>query len=109
PHPAPDKLHAYLTGEDTIPKVQLELEMSTPSGNVKHGPFNVVLQAIGRSPNTEMVIKSGVELDKEGYIKTDKYQNTSVPNIYAVGDVCGPLLLPPTAIAAGRKLADRLF
>lgn len=38
-----------------------------------------------------------------------QFQNTSRPGVYALGDVCGRALLTPVAIAAGRKLAHRLF
>lgn len=52
----------------------------------------------------------GVKVDpKTGVVITDEYQNTSTPNIYSVGDVSGPIDLTPVAIAAGRKLAMRLF
>lgn len=40
--------------------------------------------------------------------QVDKYQNTSASNIYALGDVCGNVELTPMAIAAARRLADRL-
>ncbi len=50
-------------------------------------------------------------LRKKGppYIQVDDYQNTSVDNIKALGDVCGRVELTPMAIAAGRRLSDRLF
>ncbi|EQD66650.1 glutathione-disulfide reductase, partial [mine drainage metagenome] len=44
-----------------------------------------------------------------GFIETDKYQTTSTAGIYAIGDVTGRAQLTPVAIAAGRRLADRLF
>ena len=67
--------------------------------------------AIGRSPNTEELDlnTAGVQLNDRGFIATDKFQNTSAPGIYAVGDVTGQVALTPVAIAAGRKLSDRLF
>jgi len=70
-----------------------------------------VIWAIGRTPNTDELDldKAGVKLDKLGHIVVDKYQATSSPNTYALGDVCGKWLLTPVAIAAGRKLADRLY
>jgi glutathione reductase (NADPH) len=72
--------------------------------------FNTVIWAIGRSPRTDIGLdKVGVELTKEGYIKVDEFQNTSAPGIYAIGDVAGHLQLTPVAIAAGRRLAERLF
>ena len=71
-----------------------------------------ILWAIGRVPETDKlkIENSGVELDDKGHVKVDKYQNTNVENIYALGDVCNAgMELTPVAIAAGRKLSDRLF
>jgi len=70
-----------------------------------------VLFAIGRAPHTASLAlaNAGVELDGEGFIVVDKYQNTSTAGIYAVGDVTGQAELTPVAIAAGRRLADRVF
>ncbi|RCU11696.1 glutathione-disulfide reductase, partial [Acinetobacter baumannii] len=45
----------------------------------------------------------------KGYIIIDKYKNTSVPGIYAVGDNTGAVELTPVAVAAGRRLSERLF
>ncbi|XP_060084997.1 glutathione reductase, mitochondrial-like [Ylistrum balloti] len=53
--------------------------------------------------------QTSIDIDNKGHIQTDAYQNTTVAGIYAVGDVTGRLALTPVAIAAGRKLADRLF
>ena len=70
-----------------------------------------LLWAVGRTPNTEdlNLTAAGVESDAQGYITTDQWQNTNVAGIYAVGDVTGRAALTPVAIAAGRRLADRLF
>jgi glutathione reductase (NADPH) len=71
-----------------------------------------VLWAIGRSPELEKLNLevTKVELDKKGHIKVDKYQNTNVDHIYALGDACNSgYELTPVAIAAGRRLSDRLF
>ncbi len=75
------------------------------------GPFDAVLWAIGRAPQSEGLglQAAGVELDTQGFIATDAYQVTSVPHIFAVGDVTGRAQLTPVAIAAGRRLADRVF
>jgi glutathione reductase (NADPH) len=74
-------------------------------------PFDCVLWAIGRAPAVEELglERAGVELDAYGFIVTDKYQNTSRAGVYAVGDVTGRAPLTPVAIAAGRRLSDRLF
>ncbi|XP_068089689.1 glutathione reductase, mitochondrial [Hyperolius riggenbachi] len=70
-----------------------------------------LLWAIGRDPNTEglNLDKLGLNLDEKGHIVVDEFQNTSRMGVYAVGDVCGRALLTPVAIAAGRRLAHRLF
>uniref|UniRef100_A0A8C8Z4R1 Glutathione reductase, mitochondrial n=1 Tax=Prolemur simus TaxID=1328070 RepID=A0A8C8Z4R1_PROSS len=51
----------------------------------------------------------GIQTDDKGHIIVDEFQNTNIKGVYAVGDVCGKALLTPVAIAAGRKLAHRLF
>jgi glutathione reductase (NADPH) len=73
--------------------------------------FDCVLWAIGREPVTEELdlAAAGVKTDTARHVVTDEWQNTSVPGIYAVGDVTGREALTPVAIAAGRRLADRLF
>jgi glutathione reductase (NADPH) len=72
---------------------------------------DAVLWAIGREPNVDglELIRTGVKTDEAGYVATDEWQNTSVPGIYAIGDITGRPALTPVAIAAGRRLADRLF
>jgi glutathione reductase (NADPH) len=70
-----------------------------------------LLWAIGREPNIDglNLAAAGVQLDEHDFINTDAYQNTNVPGIYAVGDVTGRAALTPVAIAAARRLSDRLF
>ena len=62
-------------------------------------------------PNTDQLglENTQVKLDERGFIKVDKYQNTTDPHIFAVGDVIGKIDLTPVAIAAGRRLSERLF
>lgn len=76
----------------------------------RHGGFDQVIWAIGRDPNTDIGLEApGVELDERGYIRVDDYQATTVENMFALGDVTGRAELTPVAIAAGRRLSDRLF
>jgi glutathione reductase (NADPH) len=77
----------------------------------RHSGFDCVLWAIGRDPATRDIgiDTTGIALDGGGHIVTDEFQNTNVPGIYAVGDVTGRWPLTPVAIAAGRRLSDRLF
>lgn len=75
------------------------------------GPVDCVLWAVGREPNTDKLnlTAAGVLQDGKGFVPTDKYQQTNVEHIFAIGDVTGRAALTPVAIAAGRRLADRLF
>lgn len=70
-----------------------------------------IIFGTGRQPNTEKLRldNTSVELDERGYIKVDKFQNTTQKGIYSVGDVIGKIDLTPVAIAAGRRLSERLF
>lgn len=75
------------------------------------GGFDAVLWAVGRGPATDSLEldKAGLTADAYGFVQTDDYQNTGVDGIYAIGDVTGRDALTPVAIAAGRRLSDRLF
>jgi glutathione reductase (NADPH) len=73
--------------------------------------FDILLWAIGRSANVSRLDLSlaGVRIGDGDFVATDEYQNTNVPGIHAIGDVTGRAALTPVAIAAGRRLSDRLF
>ncbi len=75
------------------------------------GPVDCVLWAIGRAPNTsELNLEAaGVTMDEKGFVPTDELQQSNVEHISALGDVTGRAALTPVAIAAGRRLADRLY
>jgi glutathione reductase (NADPH) len=75
------------------------------------GDFDSVLWAIGREPSTAQLEleRAGVALYDDGNVITDRYQETNVAGVYAIGDVTGREQLTPVAIAAGRRLSDRLF
>lgn len=81
------------------------------SGGVSSGPFDEVIFAIGRRANTAGIglEAAGVALADDGSIQVDAWQNTSAEGVYAVGDVTGQLTLTPVAIAAARRLMDRVF
>ena len=51
----------------------------------------------------------GLTLNKKNMIEVDDFQQTGAKGVYAVGDVSSNIQLTPTAISAGRRLADRLF
>ena len=68
--------------------------------------FPWVLNATGRRPNGAGF---GVELDERGAVRIDGQLRTSLPDVYAIGDVTNRKNLTPVAIAEGRALADSLF
>ncbi|NKC67155.1 glutathione-disulfide reductase [Vagococcus fluvialis] len=70
-----------------------------------------LIWAIGRTPNSNQISleKAGVKVNEWGAVVVDKFQNTSQTGIYAVGDVIDKVNLTPVAIAAGRRLSERLF
>jgi glutathione reductase (NADPH) len=86
------------------------LELSVEDGRVL-GPFDALIWAIGRSPATaDLGLEAlGVAVGPFGHVLTDAYQQTNLSNLYAIGDLTARVELTPVAIAAGRRLSDRLF
>ena len=95
---------------ETLQKTDKDLMLRVSDGRIYDG-FEQLLWAVGRAPcSRDLGLDSaGISTDANGYICTDQYQSTSAPGIYAIGDVTGRAALTPVAIAAGRRLADRLF
>jgi dihydrolipoamide dehydrogenase len=68
-----------------------------------------LLLAVGRAPNTEAVGLEAVGVAVErGFVQVNSCQQTSVPNIYAIGDVAGPPLLAHKAMAEGMIAVEHL-
>ena len=87
-----------------------QLQLDLADGR-RLGPFDAVIWAVGR-----IAAVAGLGLDQlrvvrdaSGFVRTDAYQETNVSGLYAIGDVTGRAQLTPVAIAAGRRLADRVF
>ncbi len=76
-----------------------------------HVPADRVMFATGRLPNVAKLglKEAGVEIGKNGGIAVDEYSRTSVPTIYAVGDVTNRINLTPVAIREGHAFADTVF
>lgn len=116
-----DVLTPYMekTGQHVHKNSNVKKVEKTPSGSLlihidsldKPVEVDVLLWAIGRHANTDDLgaKEIGLELDQKGDVVVDEYQNSKVPDIYAIGDVTGKVLLTPVAIAAGRRLSNRLF
>ena len=79
--------------------------------NEKSVTVDCLIWAIGRTPanNGIGLENTDIELDERNFIRVDKYQNSSVQGIYAVGDNTGEIQLTPVAVKAGRQLSERLF
>lgn len=98
----------------TVEKVEKgadnKLTLHCSGGHLLTG-FDTLIWATGRKPLTAdlNLAAAGVKQDAQGYIPTDEFQNTNISGLYAVGDVTGRAQLTPVAIAAARRLADRLF
>ena len=103
---------AFDTGviPESVRKIDDGLVLTAKDGR-EFGPVDSILWAIGREPNTALLDldKTGVQVNSEGFIHTDDLQRTNVENIFALGDITGRAPLTPVAIAAGRRLADRLY
>jgi len=86
--------HSVETAKTVNDKVKLTIK-DVINGNIEKLESDVVLVAVGRKPNTNgLGLKElGLEIDKHGFINTNSNFETSVPNIYAIGDVIkGPML-----------------
>lgn len=76
------------TKEEGVRAVKVK---NVQTGEVAEYPTNAVFVAIGHTPNTAL-FKGQLEMDEKGYIKTDcKSSRTSVPGVFAAGDVQDPV------------------
>ncbi len=103
-----------LNDDDIIDKVE-KLDNGKVSIHFKDGEsitdVDALIWAIGRRPNTDNIglENTRVKVLDNGVIVVDEYEQTDVPSIYAIGDIIGKAPLTPVAIAAGRRLGDRLY
>ena len=73
--------------------------------------YDTLLCATGRRPNTEALglDRAGVKLGRRGEVLVDRYSQTNIPSIYAVGDVTNRLQLTPVAIREGAAFVETVF
>lgn len=102
-------LHTHANAKEVVKNADDSLTISFDNGETI--TVDCLIWAIGRAANTSGfgLEKTGVELTERGNIYSDAFENTSVPGIYALGDVTGKLDLTPVAVKAGRQLSERLF
>ncbi len=101
--------HPFSIPKELVPNEDGSLTLFLENGESYE--FDAVIWAIGRKPNVAgfNLEKTGVALNEKGFIKTDAYENTTIEGLYALGDVNGKKELTPVAVAAGRRLSERLF
>ena len=102
-------LHTHANAIEVVKNADDSLTISFDNGETI--TVDCLIWAIGRAANTSGfgLEKTGVKLTEKGTIYSDEFENTSVPGIYALGDVTGKLDLTPVAVKAGRQLSERLF
>lgn len=103
-------LHTHAIPKEVMKNADGSVTLHLEDG--REQTVDCLIWAIGREPTTDKINlhAAGVEANERGFIKVDKYQNTNVPGIYAVGDIIeGGIELTPVAVAAGRRLSERLF
>ena len=102
-------LHTHANATEVVKNADDSLTISFDNGETI--TVDCLIWAIGRAANTSGfgLEKTGVKLTEKGAIYSDEFENTSVPGIYALGDVTGKLDLTPVAVKAGRQLSERLF
>ncbi|MEA1063036.1 glutathione-disulfide reductase [Apirhabdus apintestini] len=102
-------LHTHAVPQSVTKNDDGSLTLTLEDGRTQ--TVDCLIWAIGREPATDNLNleATGVERDEKGYIIVDKWQNTGVKGLYAVGDNTGHIELTPVAVAAGRRLSERLF
>ncbi|GHD61638.1 glutathione-disulfide reductase [Thalassobaculum fulvum] len=72
---------------------------------------DAIMYATGRAPNTKGLglAEAGVELTANGAVKVDEWSRSSVPSIWAIGDVTDRIQLTPVALAEGQAFAETEF
>ncbi|MDQ3287092.1 MAG: glutathione-disulfide reductase [Pseudomonadota bacterium] len=103
--------HQTLAAERAGDGVRLRVSDSDEGGSHWTERFDALLFATGRRPNSADIglAAAGVNTDKRGHIIVDERHATSAASVHAVGDVTTDLALTPVAIAAARRLMDRLY
>ncbi len=76
-----------------------------------HRTYDTVMYATGRTPNTEGLglAEIGVKLGRRGEVEVDRYSQTAIPSVYAIGDVTNRVNLTPVAIREGMAFVETVF
>ncbi|XP_009603050.1 glutathione reductase, chloroplastic [Nicotiana tomentosiformis] len=103
------EFHTEESPQAIIKSADGSLSLKTSRGTVEG--FSHIMFATGRRPNTKNLGLEtvGVKMTKNGAIEVDEYSRTSVPSIWAVGDVTDRINLTPVALMEGGALAKTIF
>ena len=87
----------------------VDIVFNTPQGE-KKATFDKVLVTIGRAPNTDLLAldKAGIKVDSKGFIPVNEKRQTTVSNIFAIGDVAGQPLLAHKGSKEGMVAAEAI-
>jgi dihydrolipoamide dehydrogenase len=91
-------------------RVSYEDGSAKADGSVVDEVFDKLIIAVGRKPNSDRLFEEGlgIEVDERSFIMVDKNCETSVPNIYAIGDVIGGQMLAHKGSEEGMKVAEHI-
>ncbi len=95
-----------IKGEKIVEKVKIE---DVKTGQSKEIKADAVFIAVGYEPHNEIAKKLGLDMDEEGYIKIDNKMRTSMPFVYAAGDITGGVKQIVTAVSQGAVAALTAF
>jgi len=86
----------------------VEVTYQPEGGQAQSVTADICLVAVGRGPNSDGMEEAGIELDRR-YVKVDSTLQTSVPHVWAVGDVAAtPLQLAHSSFLEGISVAERI-
>jgi thioredoxin reductase (NADPH) len=95
-----------INGDKVVTKLKIE---NIKTGVVTEEPVKGVFIAVGYDPNIDIARMLGIDLNREGYIRVDDKMRTSVPFVYAAGDVTGGVKQIVTAVGQASVAALTAF
>ncbi len=93
-------------GDEMLDRIRIK---NVETGEISELEAAGAFIAVGEIPNNELAISLGLDLDDEGYIKVDRQMKTSIPGIFAAGDVTGGLKQLVVAAGEGAVAATSAF
>jgi thioredoxin reductase (NADPH) len=95
-----------ILGDDKLTAIKLK---NTKNNKTQEIETDGVFIAVGELPNNQLAMQIGLTLDESGFIKSDRSGRTSIPRIYAAGDVTVGLRQIVTAVGEGAAAAQAVF